>query len=116
MPIFKFLTNALFPPIDARHITHWARADSENNASTKATTIAVTMERVMDFRSWLSILKILMAFGGWLGRALVPQVPGAETVREKHQQHKADANDQRRNNCQHQIQALESQVHKVSHD
>src|SRR5258706_2910397 len=63
-----------------------------------------------------SFPKILMLFRGWLGRRWRTKVPGAKTVREKDQQHKADANDQGRHNRQNQVQALESQVHEVSHD
>jgi len=42
VPMFRFLANAELFPKDARHITHWAIADSENKANASATTPAIT--------------------------------------------------------------------------
>ena len=115
VPIFRCLAKTLLLPIEARHITHWATVDSENNATSSATAIAVNVERIIDLCISPIIPKILMAFGGWLYRTLVTQLSGAKTVREKHQQ-QANADAERRDNCQNQVQALESQVHEVSDD
>ena len=47
-PIFRLRAKMLFEPIEARHITHWAIANCEDNANTAATPNAVTTERIKD--------------------------------------------------------------------
>jgi hypothetical protein len=98
--MLKFLMKVLFDPRDARHIAHWATADSEHNASNEATAITITAERTAEFQVLLSIRSSVF-FGGRRRGSLITQFPGSKTIREKHQQHKADANDQPRHDCQY---------------
>jgi hypothetical protein len=112
--MFRFRAKALFDPIEARHITHWAGADSEHNANNAATANTVTTERINDLCA-LPILKILMLFSSRLRWSRRTQLPGAKTVRKKDQE-QADTDHQRRYDGQDQGQAFETQVHEVSHD
>jgi hypothetical protein len=42
--------NALFDPIDARHMAHWATADSDDNPHQTMTASAIKSERIIDLR------------------------------------------------------------------
>jgi hypothetical protein len=48
-PMFRFRAKALFVPIEARHITHWAIVDWDETTHNAATAKAVTTERIIDF-------------------------------------------------------------------
>ncbi len=114
-PIFRFRAKTLFDPIEARHITHWAIAECDDKANSAQTANAVNSERTNHF--FVSFIpKILVLLSRRSGRRWRAKVPRAKTVREKDQQHKADADDQGRHNGQNQVQAFESQVHEIRHD
>lgn len=49
-PIFRLRANALFDPIDARHMAHWAIADSDDNPHQAMTASAIKSERIIDLR------------------------------------------------------------------
>src|SRR5229473_8422069 len=113
--MFRFLTNAELFVSEARHITHCAMADSQSNALNPATTNAATTKR-HTFRSMFRISLRSATFCRRWRRTGGTQIFRAKTVGEKHQQHQADADDQRRHDRQYQVEPLEPQVHEVGHN
>ena len=73
-PRLRFFIKALFPASDALHITHWAGADSENNAHNNTMAIAITLERTRHFVLLPNIRKPLMPFCRRRRRPLVTQL------------------------------------------
>src|SRR5882762_10131049 len=102
--MFRFRAKALLAPIEARHMTHWANADWDDKTHNAATANADTTQRMIDL--FVSLMPTILAgLSRRLRRRWRTQFTGAKTVREKDQQHKADADDQGRHNRQNQVQA-----------
>lgn len=45
-PMFRFLTNELLPPSEARHITHWAKVESVQRSPHKITIAVIATIRI----------------------------------------------------------------------